>query len=159
MTPLQGPNTDTISIVGVTRGGERRPDTPPPRLARILSHRVDVRSVIGPSKIRRTAMRPHLPQRQTPTPSERALLDSVLQRYIDWREQAASVQTAYENSRDATAADCIGAFAVYTAALDREELASQLYADLYARATRVLRASRRVFSASEPTHGDDLLSD
>jgi hypothetical protein len=57
-------------------------------------------------------------------------VDEALVAYVDWREGCAEVWDAYERWVRADKADDPGAFAAYRAALDREECASQAYADL-----------------------------
>ena len=48
--------------------------------------------------------------------------------YVEWREQCAAVAQAYERWTEVPAPDRGLAFAAYSEALDREELASSLYA-------------------------------
>jgi hypothetical protein len=50
--------------------------------------------------------------------------------YLDWRDQCAAVSDAYRCWADAGEADAAPAWRAYEAALDREERASALYADL-----------------------------
>jgi hypothetical protein len=47
--------------------------------------------------------------------------DEFLERYVSWREEAATVQTAYDQWQAGEAL----AFAAYRAALDREEQAAK----------------------------------
>ena len=56
-----------------------------------------------------------------------------LEAYVDWREECAGVWDAYERWARAPKIDAAGAFSAYRAALDREECASHVYADLLAR--------------------------
>lgn len=60
------------------------------------------------------------------------LLDEAVDAYVDWREESAEVWDAYERWRHAPAADDALALA-YCAAVDREELASHVYAELMTR--------------------------
>jgi hypothetical protein len=53
--------------------------------------------------------------------------------YVDWREECVAVQVAYTWWSDAQSDERATAFAVYRAALDREEQASRVYADLISR--------------------------
>lgn len=60
-------------------------------------------------------------------------VDLALDAYMAWREQCAAVQAAYLTWRRTGAAEAALAFDAYAAALDREELAATLYADLASR--------------------------
>ena len=60
--------------------------------------------------------------------SLRRLRDEILDLYLDWREQAAAVEDAYETWAGAPAGEGGRWFAVYLAALDREEAAARSYA-------------------------------
>jgi hypothetical protein len=53
--------------------------------------------------------------------------------YVDWREECVAVRTAYLPSRRASAAEAALAFDAYEAALDREEVAAEVYAALMRR--------------------------
>jgi hypothetical protein len=55
--------------------------------------------------------------------------------YVEWREECAAVHRAYERWHRASKDDRAAAFAAYSAALDREERASDVYAALIRRAT------------------------
>jgi hypothetical protein len=69
----------------------------------------------------------------------RRLRDEILDLYLDWREQAAAVADAYASWEGAPAGEEVRWFAVYLAALDREEAAARSYADVLANAERLLR--------------------
>lgn len=56
------------------------------------------------------------------------LIDRLLALYCDWREECTEVQAAYERFSRASTPDRGLAFAAYTAALDREDSASEEYA-------------------------------
>jgi hypothetical protein len=56
--------------------------------------------------------------------------DTLIDLYVDWREECVGVQAAYETWRDAMKDERAVAFAAYRAALDREERASEAYAEL-----------------------------
>ncbi|HET6869376.1 MAG TPA: hypothetical protein VFH80_25925 [Solirubrobacteraceae bacterium] len=62
------------------------------------------------------------------------LLDEAIDAYVDWREESAEVWDAYERWRHAPAADAPSAFSAYCAAVDREDRASHVYAELMTRA-------------------------
>jgi hypothetical protein len=56
-----------------------------------------------------------------------------MQAYVDWREECVAVWDAYGRWADAGVTDAALAFVAYTAALDREERASEIYAGLIRR--------------------------
>ena len=56
------------------------------------------------------------------------LVDRMIELYCDWRTACWDVRAAYEQFLDAPSPDRTVAFAVYTAALDREESACESYA-------------------------------
>ena len=66
---------------------------------------------------------------------DRRLGDALIDLYVEWREECSAVQLAYERWHRASRGDRAAAFAAYSAALDREERASNLYADLIRQAT------------------------
>ena len=66
--------------------------------------------------------------------SHEQLLDGAVDAYVAWREESAAVWAAYERWRCAPAADAPIAFSAYCAAVDREERASHVYAELMTRA-------------------------
>jgi hypothetical protein len=76
---------------------------------------------------------------------ESVLIDATVDSYVDWREEAAALRRAYRRWRDAPLRDRPLAFAAYTAALDREERAGDLYATVlaYYRSVREARPRRR----------------
>jgi hypothetical protein len=65
------------------------------------------------------------------------LLDALIDRYVDWREECVAVQAAYEWWRDGPHAERATAFLAYRAALDREERAGEVYAEWVGRVARV----------------------
>ena len=58
---------------------------------------------------------------------------STSKRNRDWREERAAVWLAYDGWTSAPTADAAVAFAVYRAALDREERAAEVYGRLVMR--------------------------
>jgi hypothetical protein len=60
-------------------------------------------------------------------------IDATLDAYIEWREECEAVDAAYKHWSAASADDGALAFAVYVAALDREQRASNAYARLVVR--------------------------
>jgi hypothetical protein len=61
------------------------------------------------------------------------LADEAAVAYVDWREASASVWDAYDRWVRGPTSDGPCRFSAYRAALDQEECASRLYADLMAR--------------------------
>ena len=76
---------------------------------------------------------------------EKQLVDEAIDAYVDWREECVGVWDAYERWARAPKVDAAGAFSAYRAALDREECASDAYADLLARIARGRRSVGRLF--------------
>jgi hypothetical protein len=66
---------------------------------------------------------------------DKRLVDEAIDAYVDWREERASVWDAYARWASAPMADCPLAFSAYRAALDREERAAHVYAELMTRAS------------------------
>jgi hypothetical protein len=62
-----------------------------------------------------------------------ALGDALIDLYVDWREECAAVQDAYERWSNAARDETAAAYAAYRATLDREERAGNIYADLVRR--------------------------
>jgi hypothetical protein len=62
------------------------------------------------------------------------LVDELVEAYIDWRETCARLNDAYRSWADDTGARGRVAFELYTAALDAEERAAAVYAELVRRA-------------------------
>ncbi len=60
-------------------------------------------------------------------PSE--LVDELMDAYVDWREECVALDQAYARWSSVPLDDRNVAFAAYTAALDREEQASSVYAE------------------------------
>jgi hypothetical protein len=61
------------------------------------------------------------------------LIDRMVAAYVDWREECAFVWGAYQRWSSAPVPDRPVAFSAYRAALEREEHASRVYADLITR--------------------------
>jgi hypothetical protein len=59
-----------------------------------------------------------------------SLGDALIDLYVDWREACCAIRTAYERWRRAERNDRAAAFVAYSAALDREERAGNIYAEL-----------------------------
>ena len=66
---------------------------------------------------------------------DRRLGNAVIDLYVEWREECSAVEFAYQRWREASKDDRAAAFAAYSAALDREEQASDVYAALIRQAT------------------------
>jgi hypothetical protein len=63
------------------------------------------------------------------------LIDRLMDMYVEWREECATVWEAYACWRAAPLAEKAPAFASYRAAVDREEWAAHVYADQVSRLT------------------------
>jgi hypothetical protein len=61
---------------------------------------------------------------------QRDLLDETLDAYVAWREECASVRDRYRWSQTAAQIDMRWAYIAYQAALEREEQAAKVYAQL-----------------------------
>jgi hypothetical protein len=73
-------------------------------------------------------------------------IDAAADAYLEWRERCAAVDEAYRRWSTAAADARALAFAIYVAALDREERASNEYGRVVARNSSLfaaLRATRR----------------
>ena len=57
------------------------------------------------------------------------LVDELMDAYVDWREECIALEQAYARWSSVALDDRNVAFAAYTAALDREEQASSVYAE------------------------------
>ena len=71
------------------------------------------------------------------------IADEAFHRYLEWRDECATVEAAYRNWSNACAADVTFAFAAFTAALEREEKAASQYKVLIEAGERLLAARRR----------------
>ena len=65
-----------------------------------------------------------------PTNSRRALIDAVVDSYVNWREANAAANAAYRSWRDSARPERVLSFDEYQAALDREERAAAAYQHL-----------------------------
>jgi hypothetical protein len=64
---------------------------------------------------------------------DKRLVDEAVDAYVDWHEERATVWDAYARWTSASAPDSRLAFSAYRAALDREERAAHMYAELMTR--------------------------
>jgi hypothetical protein len=71
------------------------------------------------------------------------LIDGVMDAYVDWRQESAEVECAYQRWSIAPSSDPARDFGAYAAALDREELSSRYYAQVIRRTTIVFERDRR----------------
>jgi hypothetical protein len=69
------------------------------------------------------------------------LIDAMMDLYVDWREECITLRKAYERWSSVRLAERELAFAAYRAALDREDRASSIYADLVKSVERELEGS------------------
>jgi hypothetical protein len=65
------------------------------------------------------------------------LVDELVEAYVDWRETCARVDDAYRSWANEPARGDRVAFALYIAALDAEEQAAKVYAELVRRADKL----------------------
>jgi hypothetical protein len=61
------------------------------------------------------------------------VIDRLMDMYVEWREECVVLWEAYERWKAVPPAERALAFASYRAALDREERAAHVYADLVGR--------------------------
>lgn len=64
---------------------------------------------------------------------KRDTVDLAVDAYVAWREECRAVRNAYLAWRRARSTEAALAFDVYEAALDREEVAAEVYAELMSR--------------------------
>jgi hypothetical protein len=78
------------------------------------------------------------------------LVDELVEAYVDWRETCARVDDAYRSWANGTTLGDRVAFALYRAALDAEEQAARVYAELVRRAGKAPWSEE---SPAEPLDG------
>jgi hypothetical protein len=66
-------------------------------------------------------------------------VDEVMDAYVEWRQECMRVSEAYQRWASAPRADAALAFRAYVAALDREEMASEVYGRLITTLERQLQ--------------------
>jgi hypothetical protein len=71
------------------------------------------------------------------------LVDEMLDRYVEWREDATAVAECYRRWSGAPAREEAWRFSVYMAALEQEESAADTYAAVIAELDRWLRQAER----------------
>jgi hypothetical protein len=81
------------------------------------------------------------------------LIDVMMDMYVDWREECIALRKAYERWSSVRLAERELAFAAYRAALDREDRASAVYADLVKSVERELEDSSAFGSVSKASTG------
>ena len=69
---------------------------------------------------------------------QKRLVDRLIDAYVSWREACLQVSDAYRSWARETGIDATVAFGRYTAALDREESAAEVYASLVRRASQLV---------------------
>jgi hypothetical protein len=74
--------------------------------------------------------------------TETRLVDRMLNAYFDWREASSLVHDAYRSWASATGPHARLAFWRYTAALDAEEWAAEVYASLVRRVGELAASNR-----------------
>ena len=86
---------------------------------------------------------------------DKRLVDEAVDAYVDWREERASVWDAYARWASAPVADCRLAFSAYRAALDREERAAHVYAEVMTPRVSVAVSAFRLDVAGEAVYEPD----
>ena len=89
---------------------------------------------------------------------EKRLVDKLVCAYVEWCEACHAERDAYRRWTSATGTDAEVAFMRYTAALDTEELAAQVYAGLVRRVGRIVAADHDLgvlWVALHPETGGD----
>ena len=69
--------------------------------------------------------------------AETRLVDRMISAYVDWHEACRLVDDAYRSWSSGTGLRARAAFGRYTAALDAEEAAAEVYANLVRRVARL----------------------
>jgi hypothetical protein len=80
--------------------------------------------------------------------SQKRLVDRLIEAYVSWREACLRVSDAYHSWASESGPAATSAFGWYMAALDREEHAAEVYAELVRRAGQL--ASSRQDPARPP---------
>jgi hypothetical protein len=80
------------------------------------------------------------------------LVDDMVETYVEWREECLSLRKAYRDWLRAPLGERALAFAVYGAALDREEQASSAYAQRVNRIAREPVDAPRRSAQRTPQH-------
>lgn len=73
--------------------------------------------------------------------SQKRQLDKMIDAYVTWREACLLVSDAYDSWVSETGPGATVAFGRYMTALDQEEQAAELYANLVRRVERLVRRS------------------
>lgn len=79
---------------------------------------------------------------------KKLLVDSLMEAYVSWREACLRVDDAYASWASERGTRATLAFESYTAALDREETAAEVYADLIRRADGLVSGEHDLSTAS-----------
>ena len=66
--------------------------------------------------------------------TETSLVDRLIEAYVAWREACLGVEDAYQSWSRTARAGAASAFQQYSAALDAEQHAAEVYAVMYSRA-------------------------
>ena len=72
---------------------------------------------------------------------QKLIVDRLIEAYVSWRETCLRVSEAYADWTSESGIRATVGFGSYMAALDREEDAAEVYADLVGRATELLWTS------------------
>jgi hypothetical protein len=92
----------------------------------------------APGQILVPMNRPKIPGPAVDTGTRSRLVDEAIDRYVEWREECATVEAGYRRWSDACATERTILFAAFDAALDREECAAWVYAGAVSRLRRLL---------------------
>jgi hypothetical protein len=82
--------------------------------------------------------RPPTPGPAVDTATRKRLVDQVIESYVEWREECATVEATYRCWSKAPATEYAISFASCNAALDREESAARVHAAELSRLKRLL---------------------
>jgi hypothetical protein len=80
-------------------------------------------------------------------PQHQCLVHSAMDAYLGWRDECDAVRSAYRSWSAADGGGTAIAFQAYTAALEREQHASQVYAGLIQRIDDLVAQEREVGAA------------
>jgi hypothetical protein len=79
-----------------------------------------------------------MPRAAVDTATHDRLVDDAIDRYVEWREECATVEAAYRCWSDGGATERTTLFAIYDAALDREECKAWVYSGAVSDLRRLL---------------------
>jgi hypothetical protein len=77
-------------------------------------------------------------------PRRRRLVHAAMDAYLEWRDQCTAASDAYRRWADAADTNAATAWLAYETALDREERASIVYAELVAQVDQLAAPDRKL---------------